>query len=108
MLGVYLVSTFIFDPANLYYELPWLDIPMHFIGGFCVTLFVLAVASHGHQKLSLTQVFMVYLMVAITWELYEVFRDLLVRHTEWNGWQDTLADVFNGAVGTWVAFSLRK
>jgi hypothetical protein len=84
------------------------DIPMHVLGGFGVASFVLAVATHGKQKLSLTQILILYLCVAITWELYEFVKDVLVHKVEWNGWPDTLSDVFNGGVGATVAFFFLK
>lgn len=102
------LSVFIFDPTNLYFELPWLDIPMHVLGGFGVASFVLAVAVHGKQKLSFVQVLTLYLCVAITWELYEFIKDVAVHHVAWNGWSDTISDVFNGGVGATVAFLFLK
>ncbi len=108
LLTLFCLSVFIFDPTHLYFELPWLDIPMHVFGGFGVAAFVLAVATHGKQKLSLTQVLILYLCVAITWELYEFVKDVLIHKVAWNGWSDTLFDIFNGAVGATVAFLFLK
>ena len=102
------LSVFIFDPTNLYYELPWLDIPMHVLGGFGVASFVLAVATYGKQKLSLTHVLILYMCVAVAWELYEIVKDVFVYTRVWNDWPDTLSDVINGAIGAVVAFFLIK
>jgi hypothetical protein len=107
LLALLSLSVFIFDPTHLYFEIPWLDIPMHILGGFGVASFVMSVATYGKQKLSFTQVFIVYLCVAITWELYEFAHDLL-RGTAWTGWPDTIKDLFDGAVGATTAFFLLK
>lgn len=108
LLSLLSLSVFIFDPAHLYFEIPWLDIPMHILGGFGVVSFVLAVSLYGKQKLSFFQLLILYLCVAVTWELYEFIKDALIHHTSWNGWHDTLWDIINGALGAAVAFFLLK
>jgi hypothetical protein len=108
LLIVFCISAFIFEPSHLYFELPWLDIPMHVIGGLGVAVFVTAIATHGKQKLSLTQVLILYLCVALVWELYEFVKDVVIQKVEWNGWSDTLADIFNGGVGAIVAYLFLK
>lgn len=101
------LSVFVFDPTHLYYELPWLDIPMHVFGGFGVVSLVLSVARYRKQKISLTMALIFYLCVAISWELYELGHDI-IRHTQWNGWTDTISDIINGAIGGSVAYYLFK
>lgn len=101
------LSKFVFDPTNLYYELPWLDIPMHVMGGFGVASLVMSVARYRGTRLSFVTVLMLYLVVAIGWEFYELAHDMM-RHMEWNGWGDTLGDIFNGAVGSSIAYYLLK
>ncbi len=108
LLTVFCLSVFIFDPTNLYYELPWLDIPMHVLGGFGVVSFFMAIAAYGKQKFTITQVIILYLCVAFLWELYEVVKDVIVNHVSWNGWSDTLFDVVNGGIGAVVAFLFLK
>jgi hypothetical protein len=102
------LSVFIFDPTHLYFELPWLDIPMHVLGGLGVVSFVIAVAAYGKQKLSLTQILVLYLCVALTWELYEFIKDVVIQQTSWNGWQDTVSDIVNGAIGATATFFFLK
>ena len=101
------LSEFVFDPTNLYYELPWLDIPMHIMGGFGVASLALAVASYKKKTLSLTTVLIVYLCVAAGWELYELAHDFL-HNSDWNGWSDTISDVINGGIGALVSYYLLK
>jgi hypothetical protein len=108
LLALLCLSVFIFDPSNLYFEIPWLDIPMHIFGGFGVASFVLAITLYAKQKVTLTQVIILYLCVTLTWELYEFVKDVVVRDTDWNGWHDTLWDTINGAIGATAAYFILK
>jgi hypothetical protein len=40
LLTLFCLSHFVFDPSYLYNEIPWLDIPMHIMGGFVVGVLV--------------------------------------------------------------------
>jgi hypothetical protein len=43
LLTLFSISEFIFNPTYLYYEIVWLDIPMHIFGGFGVASLTWAV-----------------------------------------------------------------
>lgn len=101
------LSKFIFDPTYLYYEIPWLDIPMHVMGGFGITSLTLAIAAYKKKKMSLISALIIYLVVAVGWEVYEFLGDV-INTMKWNGWGDTLADTCNGAIGALVAYYLLK
>lgn len=101
------LSVFVFDPTHLYYELPWLDIPMHVLGGFGVVCLVFSIARYLKKSISFKVVIFSYLIVAIGWELYELVHDI-IRQTEWNDVTDTVADVINGALGGLVAYFFFK
>ncbi len=104
---VFLVSQFIFEPSHLYYELWWLDIPMHIMGGFGVASLVVAVSEYYKKPVSLSKLFLVYAVVAITWEVYEYAHDV-VTYTTWNGWFDTVKDFIDGTIGMYLAYLLIK
>lgn len=97
------LSEFVFNPANLYFEIPWLDIPMHLMGGFGVASLVMSVASYYKKKTSLLTVILLVLLVAVGWELYEFIHDVIV-HKDWGGWSDTISDIINGLLGALTAF----
>jgi len=101
------LSVFVFDPSKLYFELPWLDIPMHILGGFGVVSLALAVAAYKKHKITCITAMAIYLCVAVGWELYEMIKDL-VNNTTFGSWQDTLSDIVNGAIGALVAWYLLK
>lgn len=107
LLILFCLSKFVFDPTNLYYELSWLDIPMHIMGGFGVASLAIAIAVYKKHTLSLRAVLFIYLGVAIGWELYELAHDL-INGSSWNGWSDTISDVFNGGLGALVSYYLLK
>ena len=101
------LSVFVFDPAHLYYEVPWLDIPMHVMGGFGVVSLALSIASYNEKKLSLRTALVAFLVVAVGWELYELAHDF-VDQREWGGWSDTLSDIINGTLGASIGYYLLK
>ncbi len=101
------LSVFVFDKTNLYYELPWLDIPMHIMGGFGVASLSLAIAAYKNKKPTLLRLLLVYTCVAIAWELYELSGDLMGGFM-WNGWSDTISDFINGAIGALGAYYILK
>ena len=110
--GIFLVmllalSVLVFDPTHLYYELPWLDIPMHILGGFGVASLTAAILTYRGKKVSLMSLFIAYSIVAVSWELYEYAKDLMTRD-KWNGWYDTSKDLFDGALGVVVLYWFSK
>lgn len=80
---------------------------MHIMGGFGVASLVIAVANYKKKRISFVAILIIYVCVAIGWEVYEFGQDLL-RSSEWNGWSDTLWDIFNGGIGASIAYYLLK
>ena len=111
--GLYLIvlfclSKFVFDPSYLYYELPWLDILMHVMGGFGVAVFTMSVLSYNGIKVSYAKLIIAYVAVAIAWEFYEYTNDIIAMR-EWVGWFDTIKDLVDGFIGMSVAYlSIKK
>ena len=110
LLTLFCISTFVFDPAYLYYELRWLDIPMHIMGGFGVAAFVGSIFSYRGVKVSYVQLMIAYLVVAILWEGYEHTLNV-VHEGVWYGERepiadilDTIKDLVDGAIGMSVAY----
>jgi hypothetical protein len=105
LLSIFLVSQYVFNPLNLYFELPWLDIPMHIIGGFAVSLLLITGLPIIKKQPTLIKVILGTLVVMILWEVYEFYLDVNDMRT-WIGWQDTLSDVFNGFLGMFIGYKL--
>ncbi len=105
LLILFLISRFIFEPTHLYYEIKWLDIPMHVLGGIGVASLGYGIVSYAGKNPTFWRIFIFYTIVAIAWELYEYSRDLL-NDQPWNGWLDTTSDFLNGAIGAIIAYRL--
>lgn len=88
---------------HLYYELRWLDIPMHIMGGFGVASLASALLSHTKKPISFWKLFIVYTVAALSWELYEYAHDI-VTYSDWNGWFDTVKDFIDGCIGMSIAY----
>lgn len=105
LLTIFSVSKFIFVPANLYYELLWLDIPMHIMGGFGVASLVSALFSYKEKKVSFLHLFIAYTAVALVWEVYE-YQNGVITYETMSDWFDTVMDYGNGLLGAAVAYLL--
>lgn len=105
LITIFSVSKFIFIPANLYYELLWLDIPMHIMGGFGVASLVSALFSYKERKVSFFHLFIAYTVIAVIWEAYE-YQNGVVTYQYMSDWFDTATDYVNGLLGAAVAYLL--
>lgn len=76
---------------------------MHIMGGFGVASFVAAVLSYKGFKVSYIKLLIAYLVVAVTWELYEYTQDILAMR-EWGGLFDTVKDLIDGFIGMSIAY----
>lgn len=110
LLTLFCLSKFVFDPSYLYYEIWWLDIPMHIMGGFGVASLTGAILSYKGVKVSYMNLVMSYFLVAIAWEGYEHILNYSNLGT-WYGQRlpmsdivDSLKDLFDGFLGMTVAY----
>lgn len=113
LLTVLLIAVFHFLSVKYYWywTYRWIDIPVHIVGGFWVSLTALWVALkvghidsiYGYKKRALVLMLISVLIVAILWEVFE----LMFKITYLNDigyWSDSLGDGFNGLIGGSVAF----
>ncbi len=110
LLTLFCLSHFVFDPSYLYNEIPWLDIPMHIMGGFGVASLTGAILSYRGSKVSYFKLFAVYFVVAIVWEAYEHIMNYIHLNI-WYGLRtpsvdivDTVKDLFDGLLGMSAAY----
>lgn len=97
----------------LYWHYWWFDLPMHFIGGAVVALGLFTL--HDLQLviperyLALIPVLLLVLLIAMVWEVYELFIGVPI---EGDYVSDTLIDLVmglsGGALGYFVGTNLRK
>lgn len=108
--------------TGAYWHIANIDKPMHFLGGFVMGLFGLAihhaVASHHHTKKSPWWYHYLFvtgfvMLIGVAWEFHEYILDNTA--VLWYGWpksqlslNDTMADLLLDLVGGSLAFSLFK
>ena len=103
------VSRFFFEPMYLYHELPWLDIPMHILGGLGVSFLVHAVYSYKESKtVSLKYILYIYCIIAVAWELYEYIRGAMTYSRGLMDYLDTVKDFIGGGIGVVIGNTLLK
>lgn len=103
LLILFLISKFVFDPANLYYELLWLDVPMHILGGIGVASLTNTILIYNKRNVSYFRIFIAYAVIAIGWEFYEYFFSPTFVHAAYS-WLDTFSDFINGLIGASVLY----
>lgn len=96
---------FVADKLYLHWSLWWIDIILHFLGGFCVALFVLWFATAksnlqnwSNRKILLTALFSA-ILVGIVWEIYELYFGLTFLSDGMSYFADTSKDLTMDLVG---------
>lgn len=108
ILGTQLFSELYLVKKDMYYIIPWLDIPMHIWGGFLFgTMFVYVYEYINRDKLSerinLKHLLVFVFLIGVIWELYEYVFDV-IGHREWRGLPDSLKDLFDDLLGACLAY----
>ena len=100
---LFCLSKFVFDPTYLYYEIWWLDIPMHIMGGFGTAFLAGSILAYKKIKVSYWRLFIIYIAAASAWEIYDYFNNVSLVLT-WSGWPDTIKDFVDGWIGMSIAY----
>lgn len=97
---------------SLYWIHPWLDIPMHFLGGATVALGYQSqfLISRYRQHLSFGYIATlgVVLAVGLLWEAYEVIVGPMLPGYVFDTSLDVVMDILGGTVGYWVGRAIMK
>ena len=91
---------------SLYYRYPWIDIPMHILGGVTIAFIILLLPhlslSIPHRYATFIPVMMGVLIAALMWELFEIQIGIPLLQ---NGFGlDMLKDIADGLVGGAVGY----
>jgi len=115
---VFLFSLFIDHSFNAYVIFPWIDIPMHFLGGFSIayTSVLFLKFFHKEKLISINNlilfVFVIVsfvMVIAVLWEFWEYLMDFVFGTSFQLGLEDSLFDLFMGMFGGFVgAIIFRK
>lgn len=101
---------------NSYLIYGWIDVPMHFLGGFAVsfTYFSLIKILQKNNYLSKMNnlIFFIFVislvaLTAVLWEFAEFIIDLSLKINVQKGLQDTMLDLFLGLVGGIAGFLIK-
>lgn len=103
LLLTFIISRFIFEPANFFYEFPWLDIPMHILGGYLIGILLVSLSIYNKTFINKQFFFWVLFIVMVAWEVYEYKRGA-VLYDKLFDYVDTLKDVVFGYLGAYIAY----
>ena len=92
----------IFISVRLYGLVLWLDTPMHIVGAFLATGFVLSFVEHC--KKTLFFVLGIALLIGVTWEFFELISGITYLYSP-RYISDTLGDLCSDIVGGVVTYS---
>jgi hypothetical protein len=92
-----------------YFKYPWIDLPLHFLGGVIVSLFFIIYFEKSLKKLSLFSLFLFLLsfvaLIGIFWEFFEWIVDKTIYPLNQPTVNDTLGDLAMDLLGGFlVAF----
>ena len=97
--------------TDVYTKFPWLDIPLHFLGGFLAAYFFIFSMIYFRKQnyLKYNKLFLALYaisfvsLIAVLWEFFEFSIEYLTGLDFQGTLQDTMGDLFMGLVGGVVA-----
>lgn len=105
---VFFVNLFLDYFLNIYDVFPWLDIPMHFIGGvsvgFMLILFLRFWSKNDLLKINSKLIAVLVVvgavsLIAVLWEFWEYYFSFTIGWKYVYSLEDTLLDLFMGMLG---------
>jgi len=118
-IAVFTVHVLISHVIDLYSLLPWVDIPMHYLGGLSMAYSLFRALAYLQERRvinPLDKVIMLLLMftlvatIAVFWEFAEFSMDQLLKTNVQISLQNTMQDLFMGMLGaaTMVGINIKK
>jgi hypothetical protein len=98
----------------LYWQYPWFDVPMHFLGGAIVALSVFAVIDFGiplpKWASTIVMVLIFVLAIGIVWEAMETIAQISTRESNYvfDTALDLVMDLLGGFAGYVVGSRIRQ
>ncbi len=95
-------------PLDAYDLFPWIDIPMHFIGGLSISYTIVLFFNFFEERkfMEIRKEFLYFIfivssvaLVAVLWEFYEFFLKYFFNVNTQPSLEDTLLDLFMGLFG---------
>lgn len=86
----------------LYWQFVWLDVPVHFLGGVWIALFVIWVLGRIGRSPGLLEIVVWVALVGVAWELFELWGGIPMED---NFAFDTALDLLMDLIGACVGFA---
>lgn len=112
--GFIAVAHYLAYEFTLYYQYPWLDVPMHILGGITAAFgFLLLPVFHielPERYIDLLPVLAFVLVIGLVWELFEIWIGLpLIEGTyEQDLFGDLAMDLVGGALGFYLGRRINR
>mgnify|MGYP003343709046 CR=1 FL=1 len=101
------VNQFIFIPAHLLYEIVWLDIPLHILGGILFASLYISILKYYKKQVKYINIIFFVMTIGVLWEIYEYYIHIFLGY-DWNGILDTVKDLFDDFLGVSIAYLFNK
>lgn len=116
---VFLLHIFLSRGLQFYILVPWIDIPMHYLGGLSMAYSMFlslaflkkeGIITHLDRIIELTFVFTMVATIAVFWEFAEFSMDQLIGTNVQISLQNTMQDLFLGILGavTMIGYKIVK
>lgn len=104
---VLILHAFLLFFSDVYVAFPWLDIPMHLLGGFSAGYFFIFSLSYFRREknmkfnkfFAVLFVISLVLFIAVMWEFLEFSLEIVTGFNFQGTLQDTMGDLFMGIIG---------
>lgn len=80
---------------------------MHILGGVGVAFLMHSIFAYKGYKPSLWKFIFIYSLIALSWEIYEYTRGVVIYDALYK-WVDSLKDFVNGIIGVVIVYSLKE
>ena len=117
ILPVIILAIHLFSSITKLYKIyPWIDVPMHFLGGFVLAIsslyFIDLCRKKGYIKFHKSLFFLIIISLVslgvVLWELGEFTVDITLNMNTQDGLHDTMTDVFISLIGGIAAYFIFK
>jgi len=101
---------------NAYFYIPWIDIPMHFLGGLSMAYSLFAILSFLQERRAISRldlgvqlllVFSSVVTIAVVWEFMEFSQDHLFNMNTQISLANTMQDLLMGMLGAAALIGLK-
>ena len=114
---VFMLHVCLFRLWNAYFYIPWIDIPMHFLGGLSMAYSLFAILTFLQERrvisrldlgVQLLLVFSSVVAIAVLWEFMEFSQDHLFNMNTQISLANTMQDLLMGMLGAATRIAIKS